>query len=90
MRYKCYFSQTEMFTSNVLFGYLCPSGGGQAVQAGLSWPPHRIWVKQCHQLILISEFAVLADVLIFLLPSSRSQFNRCFTGLLVMYLNRNL
>ena len=32
-------SQTEMFTSNVQFGYPCPRGGGQAVQAGLSCPP---------------------------------------------------
>ena len=32
----------------------------------------------------ISEFAVSADVLIFLLPSYRSEFNRCFTGLLVI------
>ena len=50
-------SQTEMFTSNVQFGYPCPrggGGGGQAVQAGLSCPPPRIWVKQCHQLILIA------------------------------------
>ena len=52
-RCEHYFSQTEMFTSNVQFGYPCPRGGGQAVQAGLSCPPPRIWVKQCHQLILI-------------------------------------
>ena len=39
MRYKHYFGQTEMFASNVQFGYLCPTGGGQAVQAGLSCPP---------------------------------------------------
>ena len=32
--------QTEMFTSNVQFGYPYPRGGGQAVQAGLSCPPH--------------------------------------------------
>ena len=38
-RYKHYFSQTEMFTSNVQFGYPCLRGGGQAVQAGLSCPP---------------------------------------------------
>ena len=31
-----YFSQTEMFTSNVQFGYHYPRGGGQTVQAGLS------------------------------------------------------
>ena len=30
-----------MFASNVQFGYPCPRGGGQAVQAGLSCPPHR-------------------------------------------------
>ena len=39
MRYKHYYSQTEMFASNVQFGYPCPRGGGQAVQAGLSCPP---------------------------------------------------
>ena len=53
-RYEHYFRQTEMFTSNVQFGYPCPRGGGQAVQAGLSCPPPRIWVKQCHQLILFA------------------------------------
>ena len=49
-----YFNQTELFTSNVQFGYPCPRDGGQAVQASLSCPPPRIWVKQCHQLILIA------------------------------------
>ena len=38
-RYKHYFSQTEIFTSNVQFGYPCLRGGGQAVQVGLSCPP---------------------------------------------------
>ena len=28
-----------MFISNIQFGYPCPRGGGQAVQAGLSCPP---------------------------------------------------
>ena len=37
-RCELYFSQTEMFTSNVQFGYTCPRDGGQAVQAGLSCP----------------------------------------------------
>ena len=37
-RCEYYFRQTEMFTSNVQFGYPCPRGGGQAVQAGLSCP----------------------------------------------------
>ena len=31
------------------FGYPCPRGGRQAVQASLSCPPPRIWVEQCHQ-----------------------------------------
>ena len=53
-RCEHYFSQTETFISNIQFGYPCPKGGGQAVQAGLSCPPPRIWVKQCHQLILIA------------------------------------
>ena len=38
-RYKHYYSQTEMFTSNVQFGYPCPRGGGQAIQASLCRPP---------------------------------------------------
>ena len=41
-RYKHYFSQTDMFSSNIQFGYPCPRGGGHAVQAGLSCPPPRI------------------------------------------------
>ena len=54
-RCEHYFSQTETFTANVQFGYPCQRvGGGQAVQAGLSCPPSRIVVKQCHQLILIA------------------------------------
>ena len=42
-----------MFSSNIQFSYPCPRGGGQAVQAGLSCPRPRIWVKQYHQLIFI-------------------------------------
>ena len=57
MIYKHYFGQTEMFASNVQFGYLCPRGGGQAVQGGLSCSPPRIWVRQCHQLILIAALS---------------------------------
>ena len=53
-RCEQYFSQTEMFTSNIQFSYPCPRGGGQAVQAGLSCPTPRIWVRQCHQSILIA------------------------------------
>ena len=33
-RCEHYFSQTEMFTSNVQFGYPCPRGGGQAPNIG--------------------------------------------------------
>ena len=36
------------------FGYPCLRGGGQAVQAGLSCPPPRIWVRQWNQSILIA------------------------------------
>ena len=53
-RYKHYFRQTEMFTSNVQFGYPCLRVGGQAVQAGLSCPLPRISIEQCHQFILIA------------------------------------
>ena len=35
-RYKLYFSQFEMITSNVQLGYVLTRGGGQAVQDGLS------------------------------------------------------
>ena len=38
-RYRRYFSQTEVFTSNGQCGYLCSRGVGQAAQAGLSSPP---------------------------------------------------
>ena len=41
-RYKLYFSQSEMLTSNVQLGYVLTRGGGQAVQGGLSCPPLRI------------------------------------------------
>ena len=37
-------------------------GGGQTVQDGLSCPPPRIWVNQCHQLILI---AIYCDIYMF-------------------------
>ena len=47
-----------MFTSNVQFGYPCPRGGGQDVQAGLPCPlphpPPRIWIEQRHELIFIA------------------------------------
>ena len=71
-RCEHYFSQTEMFTSNVQFGYPCLRGGGrgsggQAVQAGLSCPPPRIWVKQCHHSVnsyctIILQYLVVRDV----------------------------
>ena len=64
-RYKYYFSQTEMFTSNVQFGYPCPRGGGQVVQAGLSCPPPWIWVRHCHQssyCTIILEYLGVCDI----------------------------
>ena len=54
-RYKHYFRQTEMFTSNVQFGYPCLRGGVKLSKlVYLAPPPPRIWVKQCHQFILIA------------------------------------
>ena len=61
--HKHYYSQTEMFTCKVKFGYLYPRGWGQAVQVGLPCPPTvqvglpcppSIWVMQCHQSIIIA------------------------------------
>ena len=43
-----------MFSLVILVRGVGGGGGGQADQAGLSCPPPRIWVKQCHQLILIA------------------------------------
>ena len=39
------FSQSAMVTSMVQLGYVLTRGGGQAVQGGLSCPPHRISVR---------------------------------------------
>ena len=53
------------FTSNIQFGYLCPRGEGQAVQAGLSYPPPRIWVKLSSGnsfCTIILEYLVVRDV----------------------------
>ena len=38
-RYKHYFSQTEMFTSNIQFGYPCPRGGGASCPGWFILPP---------------------------------------------------
>ena len=38
-RYKHYFSQTEMFTSNVQFGYPYPRGGGASCPGWFILPP---------------------------------------------------
>ena len=54
MRYKHYLGQTEMFASNAQFGYPCPRGGGKLSRLVYLAPLPRIWVKQCHQLILIA------------------------------------
>ena len=65
-RYKHYFRQTEMFTSNVQFGYPCLRGGGQAVQAGLSCPPAKNLgrtVSSVHSYCtIILEYLVARDV----------------------------
>ena len=57
-----YFSQTEMFTSNVQFGYPCPRGGGQAVQAGLSCPPPRILSSVNSYCTITLEYLVVSVV----------------------------
>ena len=70
-RYKHYFGQTEMFASNVQFGYPCPRGGGQAVQAGLSYPPPRIWSGS-----VISQFLVHHYLRIFSCMSYKHYFGQ--------------
>ena len=52
-RYKHYFSQSEMLTSNVQLGYILTRGGGQAVQGGLSCPPPRISKRMDSQQFLL-------------------------------------
>ena len=58
-------SQTEMFTSNVQFGYPCPRGGRKAVQAGLSCPPPRNGQTSSSvnsYCTIILEYSVVRDV----------------------------
>ena len=52
-RYILYFSQSEMLTSNVQLGYILSSGGGQAVQGGLSCPPPKISERKDNQQFLL-------------------------------------
>ena len=52
-RYKHYFSQSEMLTSNVHLGYVLTRGLGQAVQGGLSCPPPRISERMDNPQILL-------------------------------------
>ena len=42
-----------MLTLNIQLGYLLARGGGQAVQAGLSYPPPRILERIDNQQILL-------------------------------------
>ena len=42
-----------MLTSNVQLSYVLTSGGGQAVQGGLSWPPPRISERMDNQQFLL-------------------------------------
>ena len=66
MRYKHYFGQTEMFASNFQFGYPCPRGGGQAVQAGLSCPPAQDLGQAVSSVnfycTIILEYLVVGDI----------------------------
>ena len=65
-RYKHYFSQSEMLTSNVQLGYVLTRGGGQAVQGGLSCPPSRISERMDNPQILLhhllQEYLVQKDI----------------------------
>ena len=65
-RYKLYFSQSEMLTSNVQLGYVLIMGGGQAVQGGLSWPPPSISERIDNSQILLhhllQEYFVERDI----------------------------
>ena len=57
---------TEMPSSNVQLGCVLTRGGGQAVQGGLSCPPHRISERKDNQQILIhhllQEYLVERDI----------------------------
>ena len=65
-RYKHYFSQSEMLTSNVQLGYVLTRGGGQAVQGSLSCPPPRISERMDNPQILLhhllQEYLVQRDI----------------------------
>ena len=65
-RYKLYFSQSEMLTSNVQLGYVLTRGGGQAVKGGLSCPPPRISERIDNPQILLhhllQEYLVERDI----------------------------
>ena len=71
MRYKHYFSQTEMFASNVQFGYPCSRGGGQSIQAGLSCP-HQGFRSGS----VISQFLLLHNLGIFSCKRYKHYFGR--------------
>ena len=55
-----------MLTSNVQLGYVLTRGGGQAVQGGLSCPPHRISERMDDMQILLhhllQEYLVEMDI----------------------------
>ena len=65
-RYKLYFSQSEMLTSNIQLGYILTRGGGKAVQGGLSCPQPRISKRMDNPQILLhhllQEYLVERDI----------------------------
>ena len=71
--YEHYFNQTEMFTSNVRFGYPCPRGRGQAVQDGLSCPHPRPGFESA---IVISQFSLYHNLGIFSCKSYEHYFSQ--------------
>ena len=65
-RYKHYFRQTEMFTSNIQFSYPCPRGGGASCPGWFILPPAKDLgrtVSSVHSYCtIILEYLVARDV----------------------------
>ena len=65
-RCELYFSQTEMFTSNVQFGYPCPRGGGASCPGWFILPPAKYFGQTISSVnsycTIILEYLGLRDV----------------------------
>ena len=81
-RYKHYFSQTEMFTSNVQFGYPCQRGGGQLSRLVYLAPRPGFELRHCSvNLIAILENLVVRVVNIF---SQTEMFTTKFSSVILV------